>query len=65
LEAGRPFTNALPPTLVLTLKTSDAPEQMKVGETWEWKIIQLDDEALAYVWAQRPERPISWNRVKD
>ena len=56
--------NALPPTLALTLKTSDAPERIKVGQTWEVKLIQLDDEALAYVWPQNPERPIYWNRVK-
>jgi hypothetical protein len=56
--------NALPPTLALTLKTSDAPERIKVGETWEVQIIQLDDEALAYVWPKSPEKPIHWTRVK-
>ena len=56
--------NALPPTLLLTLKTSDAPERLKVGETWQVKLIQLDDETLAYVWPQNPKRTIYWNRVK-
>jgi hypothetical protein len=40
--------NALPPTLVLTCKTSDAPDRIKVGEKTEVKLIQLDDDALAY-----------------
>ena len=38
--------NALPPTLVLACKTSDDPDF--VGKTSEVKLIQLDDEALAY-----------------
>ena len=33
--------DALPPTLILTFKTSDAPEHFKVGQTWEVKLIQL------------------------
>jgi hypothetical protein len=56
--------NALPPTLVLTIKTSDAPERMKVGETWEVKLIQLDDESLAYEWPKNPGQSTLWNRVK-
>src|SRR5262245_25215532 len=27
--------DALPPTWVLTIKTSDAPDRIKVGETWQ------------------------------
>ena len=38
--------NALPPTLVLTCKTSNDPDF--VGKTWEVKLTQLDDEILAY-----------------
>jgi hypothetical protein len=56
--------NALPPTLVLTVKTSDAPERIKVGETWEVKLVQLNDEALAYEWPQKPGQAIHWTRVK-
>jgi hypothetical protein len=37
--------NALPPTLVLSCKTSDDPDY--VGKTSKFKLIQLDDEALA------------------
>jgi hypothetical protein len=40
--------DALPPTLVLTCKTSDAPDRIKVGENTEVKLIQLDDNALIY-----------------
>jgi len=38
--------NVLPPTLVRTFKTSDDPDL--IGRTWEVKLIQLDDETLAY-----------------
>ena len=38
--------NALPLTLVRTCKASDDPDL--VGKTWEVKLIELDDEALAY-----------------
>ncbi len=37
--------NALPPTLMTTCKASDHSDY--VGKTWEVKLIQLDDEALA------------------
>ena len=57
--------NALPPTLVLTVHTSDAPERIKVGETWELKLVQLNDEALAYEWPRSPGRAIHWTRVKN
>src|SRR5688572_15991318 len=43
--------NSLPPTLVRTCKTSDDPDL--VGKTWEVKLVQLDDEALAY---QHPDQ---------
>lgn len=36
----------LPPTLVRTCRTSDDPDL--VGKTWDVKLVQLDDEALAY-----------------
>jgi hypothetical protein len=38
--------NALPPTLVRTCKASDDPDL--VGKMWEVKLIELDDETLAY-----------------
>jgi hypothetical protein len=38
--------NALPPTLVRTCKASDDPDL--VGKTWEVKLVELNDEALAY-----------------
>ena len=56
--------NALPPTLVLTFQTSDDPDRLKVGETWEVKLIQLDDEALAFEWPKNPGQLTHWNRVK-
>jgi uncharacterized protein (TIGR03067 family) len=37
--------DALPPTLVRTCKTSD--DSGLVGKTWEVKLVQLDDKALA------------------
>ena len=37
--------DALPPTLVLTCKTSEIPDE--VGKTTEVKLIQLDDKSLA------------------
>lgn len=40
--------NALPPTLVLTCKTSDAPGRIKIGGKSEFRVIQLDDESLVY-----------------
>jgi hypothetical protein len=39
--------DALPPTLVLTCRTSDGPGE-DAGTTYEPKLIQLDDAALAY-----------------
>ena len=48
--------NALPPILVLICKTSDAPDRLPAGQTWEVKLVQLDDEALAYQWPEDPNR---------
>ena len=56
--------DALPPTLVLTIKTSDALDRIKVGETWQVKLVQLDDEALAYEWPAKPGKPVRWKRIK-
>jgi len=56
--------DALPPTLILNVKTSDAPERIKVGEVWEVKLTQLDDESLAYEWPRNPRHPVHWTRVK-
>jgi len=56
--------DALPPTLVLTIKTSDAPDRIKVGQTWEVKLTQLDDEALAYEWPQSPGQSVRYTRAK-
>ena len=52
--------DALPPTLVLTCKTSDYPEE---GKTSEVKLIQLDDEALAYLYPGN-EQVYRYKRVK-
>jgi hypothetical protein len=38
--------NAIPPTLVLACKKSDYPDY--VGKTTEIKLLELDDEAIAY-----------------
>jgi len=43
--------DALPPTLVLTCKTSEVPEE--VGKTMEVKLIQLDDKSLAFKYADQ------------
>ncbi|QEL18354.1 hypothetical protein [Limnoglobus roseus] len=56
--------DALPPTLVIVAKTSDDPDL--AGKTWEFKLVQLDDDALAY---QHPDarpgsEPVHFNRVK-
>jgi hypothetical protein len=40
--------DALPPTLVLTRKTSDAPNRLPVGTVSELKIMQLNDETLEF-----------------
>jgi hypothetical protein len=40
--------DALPPTLVLTCKTSDAPERIKIGKNTEVRLIQLDNNAFTY-----------------
>ena len=47
--------DALPPTLVLSCRTSDDPDA--VGKISEVKLIQLDDKVLAYQYpGQRPSR---------
>jgi hypothetical protein len=57
--------NALPPTLVLICKTSDESDRFSVGKTLEVKVVQLDDEALAYDDPKvRDGRPIRFTRVK-
>ena len=57
--------NALPPTLVLTCKTSDEPDRFSVGKIFEVKVIQLNDEALAYENPnERGDQPIRFARVK-
>jgi hypothetical protein len=59
--------NALPPTLVYTCKTSDAPDRIKVGETSAVKLIQLDDDTLA--WQHLDQYPnghtVRYERVKS
>jgi len=42
--------DALPPTLVLTCKTSDDKDY--IGKTWEVKVIQLDEDVLVYQFAK-------------
>lgn len=46
--------NALPPMLILNCKTSDDPDGLPAGQTWEVKLVQLDDETLAYQWPEDP-----------
>lgn len=57
--------DALPPTLVLTFKTSDAPEHFKVGHTWEVKLVELDDKTFAYKRPQDQDTPVRCKRVKE
>jgi len=55
--------DALPPTLVLTCKTSDIPDQ--VGKTTEVKLIKLDDKSLAIEYANKSSNPPGrYTRVK-
>jgi len=59
--------NALPPTLVLTCKTSNESDRFSVGKTLEVKVVQLNDEALAYEYEDpklRDGQPIRFTRVK-
>jgi hypothetical protein len=55
--------DALPPTLVLTCKTSEIPDE--VGKTTEVKLIKLDDNSLAIEYAnQNGSPPGHYTRVK-
>jgi hypothetical protein len=56
--------DALPATLVLTFSTSDAPGHFKVGQTWELKLVQLDDKAFTYTEPQNPDQPSSCQRAR-
>ena len=47
--------DALPPTLVLTCKTSENPEE--VGKILEVKLIKLDDKSLAIKYANQNGSP--------
>ena len=44
--------DALPPTLARTCKTLDDPDL--VGKSWDVKLVQLDDEELAYSYKRDP-----------
>jgi len=55
--------DTLPPTLVLTCKTAQIPDQ--VGKTTEVKLIKLDDKSLAIEYAnQNGSPPGHYTRVK-
>ena len=59
--------NALPPTLVLTCKTSDERDRFSVGKTTEVKVIQLDDAALSLAYEDpmnQGGQPIRYMRVE-
>ena len=49
--------DALPPTLILTCKTSDAPDRIKIGEKKEVKLLELDDDVLAYQYFSQYQKP--------
>ncbi|WP_020475534.1 hypothetical protein [Zavarzinella formosa] len=53
--------DALPPTLMITFKTSDDDDM--VGKTWELKLLELDDNAVSW---QHPanEKPTKHVRRK-
>ena len=53
--------DALPPTLVLTCKTSDDPAYLRKDEV---KLIQLDDHGFAYTYASGQTTPVRYSRVK-
>jgi hypothetical protein len=53
--------DALPPTLVLTCKSSDDPDQ--VGKVWEVKLVELDDDTLAYQWPDA-KKAVRYARVR-
>jgi len=52
--------NALPPTLVITCKSSDFSGY--VGTVWEVKVIQLDDAILSH--QRAGGSPARYDRVK-
>jgi hypothetical protein len=55
--------DALPPTLVLTCKTSESRDE--IGKTMEVKLIKLDDKHLAVEYATRNGNPPGqYTRVK-
>jgi hypothetical protein len=56
--------DALPPTLVLTCKTSDDPADE--GKVTEVKLVQLDNDTLAYTHPDgpRPAKPTRFARPK-
>jgi hypothetical protein len=53
--------DALPPTLVLSCRTSDDPDA--VGKVSEVKLIQLDDKILAYQYPD--QRPVRYTRLEQ
>ncbi len=55
--------DALPPTLFLTFKTSNAPLHFKVGQTWEVKLVQLDDKTFAYKRPEDTDKPVRCRRA--
>ena len=56
--------DALPPTLVLTCKTSEVPDE--VGKTMEVKLIKLDATSLAIEYtSQNGNPPGHYTRVKQ
>ena len=55
--------DALPPTLVLTCKTSEIPDE--VGKTTQVRLIKLDDKSLAIEYAnQNGSPPGHYTQVK-
>jgi hypothetical protein len=53
--------DALPPTLVLTCKSSNDPDQ--VDKVCEAKVVELDDDTLAYQWPDA-KKPVRYTRVR-
>jgi hypothetical protein len=53
--------DALPPTLVMTTTTSDAPDRLKVGEVTAVKLVELSAGAMAY--RSETGEPVRFERV--